>query len=160
MRKLLFLLCTLLLVTGCEFEDVAFKGISGFRFGKLEGKELTFELDVKMENPNAFKVKVKPSMLQVFVEDQVIGNIYLLKKAKMKRKSTTEITLPMKLELENGAMFSLLKFATRETVTLRLKGKIKGGVSIFSKKVEVDKSLNVPGSKLNLQELMKGFKND
>lgn len=159
MRKIGYLFLTLFILSSCEFEDVQFKGLAGFRFGKLEGKTITCELDVKLENPNNYNLKIKPSKLEVYIENQVIGNLYLLKKAKIKRKRESVVTLPLKGELADGAMLSLVNFAMKETVTIRLKGQIKGGVAFVSKKIDVDKSLSVPGSKLNLQDLMKGLKN-
>jgi LEA14-like dessication related protein len=159
MRNLVYIFLALFVLTACEFEDVQFKGIAGFRFGKLEGKTITCELDVKVENPNNYNLKVKPSKLEVYIENQVVGNLYLVKKAKIKRKRESVVTLPLKGELADGAMLSLVNFALKDKVTIRLKGQVKGGVAFISKKIDVDKSLTVPGNKLNLQDLMKGLKN-
>jgi len=47
-------------------------------------------------------------------------------------------------------MFKALRFATKENLKVRLKGKVKAGVFIFSKKIEIDETKTIPGSSFKL----------
>ena len=78
-----------------------------------------------MYNGNWFGVKIKPSMLDLYVEDQFIGKVHLDKKVKMKSKRETDLSAPFTAQLEDGAMLKLLKHATKSEINVRLKGKVK-----------------------------------
>jgi len=43
-----------------------------------------------------------------------------------------------------------MKFATKKEIKVRLKGKIKGGVFIFSKKFDFDETKTIPGASFKI----------
>ena len=50
-------------------------------------------------NENGFALKVKPSTLDLYIEDQYMGKVHLDKKVRMKRKSITRVAAPLTLTL-------------------------------------------------------------
>jgi LEA14-like dessication related protein len=125
------------------------EGITGF---KIDGKTINFNAGVKVSNPNWFAIKVKRSTVDVYVEEQYMGKVSLEKKIKLKAKRESILQFPLKAELEDGAMFTMLRYASKENVNVRIKGKVKGGVWFFSKKIEIDETRQVSGKDLQLNQ--------
>ena len=150
-QRLLYLLFIILItggVTSCAVEAPEFIGSDGVKLEKMEDKEILFSAGVKVNNPNWFGVKLKRSTLDVYIDDQLLGKVHLEKKVKMKAKRESTLTLPLRASLEDGAMMMILRNRTKENVNVRFKGKVKGGVWIFSKKIEIDETRQIPGKYL------------
>jgi len=138
-------------LSSCASLDVPeLRGSEGFSQPVFDGNKISFKADVKVFNPNWFAIKVKPSILDVYIEDQYMGKIHLEKKVKMKAKRESTLEFPLMIELEDGAMITAMKYAGKETIELQFKGKVKGGVWFFSKKIEIDETKTISGKDLRL----------
>lgn len=156
MLRFLFLaLVSVFLVSSCALESPEFLGSEGMEGFKIDGKTITFNAGVKVSNPNWFAIKVKRSTVDVYVEEQYMGKVSLEKKVKLKAKRESILQFPLKAELEDGAMFTMLRYASKENVNVRIKGKVKGGVWFFSKKIEIDETRQVSGKELQLNQIGK-----
>ena len=111
--------------------------------GKIEARNISVTANIKVSNPNWFAIKIKPSDLDAYIENQYMGKIFLEKKVKMHAKSKTVLSLPLRAELADGAMITALKYATKEKVALHVKGKVKAGVWFISKKFDVDETKTI-----------------
>ncbi len=149
-------LILLLLLSSCAVEALEFVGSDGFKMDKMDGKEILFTAGVKVNNPNWFGIKIKRSAVDVYIEDQLMGKVQLEKKVKMKAKRESTLTLPLKAVLEDGALITMMRYASKENVNVRIKGKVKGGVWIFSKKIEIDEKRQISGKDLSPGGLMNG----
>lgn len=141
--------CWILLIgislSACSaYEDVEFKGVTDFKLGKIQGRTIPFTFNALLYNPNGYALKVKPSDLDVFVEEEHYGVIHLDDKIKFKRKTETLVEVPMTAELTPGAVLKLMKIAGKETVSVRLKGRVKGSVWCFSKAQDIDETREIP----------------
>lgn len=151
MKKFLFILTAVVLLTGCAtFQEPEFRGSEGVKMEKMDGQEISLSAGVKVYNPNWYALKIKPSTVEVYLEDQLMGTIKLTKKVKMKAKQESSLSLPLLATLEDGAMFTALRYAKKDQVKLRIKGKVKGGIFFLSKKVEIDETKTVSGKDLNI----------
>jgi LEA14-like dessication related protein len=151
MKKFLFILTAVVLLTGCAtFQEPEFRGSEGVKMEKMDGQEISLSAGVKVYNPNWYALKIKPSTVEVYLEDQLMGTIKLTKKVKMKAKQESSLSLPLLATLEDGAMFTALRYAKKDQVKVRIKGKVKGGIFFLSKKVEIDETKTVSGKDLNI----------
>ncbi|MGB0933934.1 MAG: LEA type 2 family protein [Lishizhenia sp.] len=142
--RLLFLLCLGVLLTGCiEYDDVEFEGVSNFKMGSFKEGKLTFDLDAKLFNPNGYAITVKPSEVDVFIEDDYIGIARLLEKVKMKKKTSESYFIPLELTLEKGAMLKLMRYALKKEINVTIKGKVKGSVFGLSKKISINQKKTI-----------------
>lgn len=139
------------LASSCfEYDDISFLGIEGFKMGKIDGKQITFSLDVKIDNPNKFSLTVKPSTLDVFIEDNLIGKTSLDQKIKFIKKTEKVYTVPLRIDLEDGAFLKILKYGLKDKLSLHIVGKVKGSVYGFSKRVKVDEVKQISGKDLKI----------
>ncbi|MDP5099585.1 MAG: LEA type 2 family protein [Crocinitomicaceae bacterium] len=151
MIKAIAILSTVILLSSCTFIEPTYKGGEKFKFDKLEGKSLKFTVGAKILNPNNYTIKIKPSDLEVYIEDDFMGVIHLEKTLKLKKKQELFVDAPFTATLNDGALFKLLKFVTKGKLQLTFKGKVKGGVFIFSKKFDVNETTTIDGSNLRLR---------
>ena len=145
MKKLTFIFLIGLLISCKGFKEpvfVSFDGVDSFRW--KEGKQVSFNLKATLENPNGYALKIKPCSLDVFVEKRKLGVLRLEKKIKLKGKRENNLTAPISVKLSSGAMFTLMRYAKRDSVSVRLEGEIKGGVFLFSKKapIKIEKTIS------------------
>lgn len=151
MKKLYALLTIAFYFSSCaNFEEPEFISSDGLKMGKIEGKKISLTADVVVSNPNWFGVKIRPSNLDVYIENQYMGKVYLEKKVKMKAKQESTLSMDLRAELADGAMITALKYANKENVKVHLTGKVKGGVWLFSKKIAIDETKTISGKNLKL----------
>ncbi len=148
--KYLSFLFVLILISSCTFYEPEYRGGESVQMGELKGRELTLSVAVDIFNENKFGITVKPSTLDVYIEDSYIGKVHLDEKFKMKRKSVTRITAPLTITLENGILFKLMRYANQPEIKVRLKGDVKAKALLITKKLPVDETKTIKGLKLNL----------
>lgn len=136
------------LLTSCTFHEPEMRGEESFKLEKMDGKQVRFTAGAKVYNGNWFAVKVKPSILDLYVDGEYMGKVHLLKKVKMKAKKETDLQADFLAELEGNALMKAMGLALKGDVVVRMTGKIKGGVFIFSKKLDFDESRTVNGKSL------------
>lgn len=144
----------ILIISSCTpYEDIQFRGIDDFKFGKLDGKKLSFSFDATLNNPNGYGLKIKPSVLDVYLGDTYMGVIHLDHKVKIKRKSETEVEVPLTAELGEGALLKLILMSKKGSLTIRLKGTVKGSVWGFSRKEYIDETREINLKNIDLDFL-------
>ena len=155
MRKIIYSLFILLSFSSCiEIQDVEFKGMDGVKMERVENKKLALKLGIKIDNPNFFTIKVKPSVLEVFVNDELIGKAYLDESIKLIRKKEDTYFANVRIDLEDGALFKFVKYAMKLKVQLRVKGMVKGSAFGIPKKVEIDQVKEIDGSTFKIDNLL------
>jgi len=155
MKILIYSLLILLTFSSCiEIQDVEFKGMDGVKMERMENKKLALKLGVKIENPNFFSIKVKPSVVDVFVNEELIGKAYLDESIKLIRKKEDTYFANVRIDLEDGALFKFVKYAMKLKVQLRVKGIVKGSALGIPKKVEINQVKEIDGSTFKIDNLL------
>ncbi len=149
MTKLLFPLIFLFLVSSCElYKDIDVVNMGQVKLDQLDGNNVTLNLDVELDNPNFYTIKVKPSYLDVYIEDELVGKAHLMKKLKIQRKSVGVYNVKVELLGEKGIVAKALKYSLKKELKIRLVGKVKASVLLISKKLKVDETKTIDASKL------------
>jgi len=151
MRNLVYILLLGILFSSCfTFHNPELVGEEKFNFESVKDGTVKFTAGATFLNENWYGLKVKPSMMNLYIEDEFIGEVKLEKKVKLKSKRETALEAPFTLTLEKGAMLKMMRYATQGEIKVRLTGKVKGGVFIFSKKFEMDETKTISGASLKL----------
>lgn len=152
---LALLLITAVLFSSC-IEEPEFKGFSNFKLDTYDNNVLLFNVDLLVNNPNKFGIKVKKSFLDVYIGDSYVGKGKLTKAIKVKRKRESNLTIPVELKLEKGAMFKLMRLATAKKATLRVEGVVRGSAMGIPKRVKVNKTkeINIKDLGINFGSLL------
>ena len=131
----------LLFLQGCfDYEEVEFKGVKGVSLLDRTEDKLRIQVDVLVNNPNKFNIKVKKSILDIYLNGKYVGKTTLDNKVVVKKNSEGVYPVILKANTKEvmkaamGSIGGLLK----GKVTIGLKGKMKGSVYGISKSVEID----------------------
>lgn len=153
--QLALLLIAAVLFSSCV-EEPEFKGFSNFKLDTYDNNVLLFNVDLLVDNPNKFGIKVKKSFLDVYIGDSYLGKGKLTKAIKIKRKRESIITIPIELTLEKGALFKLMRLATAKKATLRVEGVVRGSAMGIPKRVKVNKTkeINIKDLGINFGSLL------
>ncbi|MCR9174033.1 MAG: LEA type 2 family protein [bacterium] len=151
-RITLAITLTLLLSScGClDFNTPEMRGGEDFSVNKIDGNKIDLNVKANIYNDNCFGVKIKPSDLELFVEGESIGTVRLNKKVKLKKRKETPIDANLTATLNDGALMKMMGYAAKGEVEVRLKGKAKGGVFIFSKKIDIDETKKISTSGMRM----------
>lgn len=139
-------------MSGCfDYEDVEFKGVENITVVERTEDEIKLKVDVKVDNPNKFNIKVKSSTLDIYINDKYVGKTDLVEKIVVKKKAEEVYGVVLKasardlLKAAIGSLGGLLK----GDVKVRLTGDVKGSVYGMVKKVPVDFE-----EKINLKDFL------
>ncbi len=153
LKSFLILILTPLILTGCfSYKDLNFDGVENFKMGKIEEGSIDFGFDVKLENPNNYNIKIKPTDLQVFLGENELGMARLDKKLVIKKnsKASYPVVINAKLLQAAGAGFSsVMELATKKSADVRIVGPVKGSVYGITRKMEVDETRSIDLGKIN-----------
>lgn len=153
MKKLLVLIALAGTLQSCiTYEDVEVKGVENYNVENLLNKneDLKLLLDLKIENPNNYKITIKDADLHLYIGNKDLGRVTLGRPVKIPKKSTTVQTLEIKpdsrkmlMAAMGGAAGALLK----GEIDVRLKGKVKGKALGIGKWFDIDhkETINLKG---------------
>ena len=137
----LITLFSIFFLTSCfDYEDVEFKGVQNFGLENRSEGNITVRIDLKVNNPNNYNIKIKRSSLDIFVNGARVG------KTKMKNnivlKKNHQDVYPLYLTLSEkelkGSALSYIGSFLKGSMKLRLKGDIKAKVYGVGKKFPID----------------------
>jgi LEA14-like dessication related protein len=153
-QRLILCFVFLLSLSGC-IEQPELKGFSNFKVDQFNKNKVSFSIDVKLFNPNAQNLKLRGALLDIYIDERYIGKAKLLEKIKLKRKSTTESSVPVEMLIEDGMLFKLMRIAmSGKTVDVRFNGLIKASASIIPVRKKIDETRPIDLSKFNLKGLL------
>ncbi|CAG5077673.1 NDR1/HIN1-like protein [Parvicella tangerina] len=134
-----------------DYEEVLFRGVQNVSVLERTDNVVKLQIDVKVDNPNKFNIKVKKSTMDIYINEQYVGKTHLDDKIILKKRTEDVYGVVLRanpkdiLKAAMGSLGGLLK----GNVTVRLKGDVKGSVYGISKKVPVDVE-----EKIDLKSLM------
>jgi LEA14-like dessication related protein len=154
MKQFIYLLIFGIFTLGsCSIEDPEIAGFENVKILKADGDIIEASIDVTIENPNFFGMKIKKSSFHIRANDLEIGDVELSEKFKVKRKSTKVYTLPLRISLAKGALFKIMKLTGAKEITLNLEGNVKGSVYGISKTVAIKETKIIDGKLLKFPGL-------
>jgi len=143
----------MLLMFSCSYRAVQLKSIKTVQLKQFSSQGITATVLAEIENPNAYKIKVKGNNLDLKIGGTSLGKAAIANKVKLRRKTTQVYPIQLHLNYKNlakGAMMSLPRLLTRKSVFAEINGQIKGGVFLFSKKFPVHLNKEVNLSKIKM----------
>lgn len=147
-HALFLLIAGLILVSCATFKEPELVRFEGVKFNKLEDKSLSFTVSARVKNDNGYSLKLKPCHVNVYLQDQLIGKVYVDKKVKIKKKTEASLAIPLRAALEDGALLTILRYSLQKEVSMRVQGKLRLGASILSGRFAVDTSRVISGNQL------------
>ena len=134
-------LFSIVFLTSCfDYEDVEFKGVQNIGLEGRSGGNITVRIDMKVNNPNNYNIKIKKSSLDVFVNGSKIGKTKIKNNIVLKKNHQEVYPLFLTLSEKElkGSVLSSIGSLLRGSMKVRIKGNIKAKVYGFGKKFPID----------------------
>lgn len=158
-RIVLLALCLVVLAPSCKlYHEVEVLEVQDVRLKEFSDKTIEAEVDLLIENPNWYAVKLTRSEIDMSINDKGIGQMQLGEKLKIAKKSKTTQTVHIVADYEDMESNFLANFLTllfNPKVKFKAEGYMKGRALIFGKKVpvEIEEDLDLNGFDLGANEV-------
>jgi LEA14-like dessication related protein len=143
------LLALLFVFSACSVEKVEFKGIENLKLVKLESRNLSLTFEATISNPNKSKIKVKPSNFDLYINGSQVGIAHIDNTIEFQKASESTVTVPVTVNVMQGAIPKILAGALMKTATVRIVGKFKGSMYGFTKGKKIDETKEISLRELN-----------
>lgn len=138
---LLFFSISFMLASCTAYDDVEVLSVKDIEVIEFSQDAIQAYVDLELENPNWYNVKIIDSELELFLNDKPMGKVTLGEKVKIPRKSTTvqRVHILSDLEdLETNFLQNVLTLLFNKTTKLEVKGWIEGKGFVVRKKVPIE----------------------
>ena len=99
--------CLSLALSGCFYQDLEVLEVEDFSRVSFSLKGMQAQMDVDVFNPNPYAVKVTDADVQLFVDDEVVGDVTLLETTSIRPEARA--TVPLQVQTREGALRRVLK---------------------------------------------------
>lgn len=148
MKKYFFLfLCSLLLSSCAEFQEVTFSGLESMKLIKVSQQGAEAEMVVKIKNPNKSAFTIYKSDLDVTLNGITGGKAHLSENVKIKANCEQTYTFIIRSDFSSislGDLPKLLSLAKSKNIKVGLKGDLKVGKFLVKKSYPVEMSESIP----------------
>jgi hypothetical protein len=113
-------------------------------------EEVALRFNTTVHNNMWTPIKIKPSTLELFVDGEKLGDVYLNEKIRLKSKKDNEVNTLVHVKFADGILGKLIRYRFKETAQLEFRGKVKTGLLFFPVKIPVNYSKTISPKTLNL----------
>jgi len=143
MKKYLYivLFALPLLLTGCtSFKEVRLVKILDVRYEELGGSTLKLAVDVRVDNPNYFNVKITNANMTLRLHERVLGNVTQVEQIELLGRTEADYTVRFSIELRDvmSNMMTLYRLFMNPK-ELNLSGTVRVRSFIYSRTFQVDR---------------------
>lgn len=136
----LFLLAVLSLSSCKIYQDVDVIEVENVVFNEFDNEGAEAEVWLKIKNPNAYKVVLTDSDIDLYFEGKLLGKVQLVEKMEVPKKSLSTQVMKVEVDYDNmeDLMGNILAFLFKENFVLEAKGYVKGKALFVAKKVDIN----------------------
>lgn len=156
MKHWLALFALSFLLSSCDafdYNDVEFVSMGAIQLEEIRPSQVTLGVNLELLNPNWYNITLQPSILDLYVNDDLLGKAALLKKVKLKGKKTQFYIAHLQLKGEPGILQKLIAIQKLPTATIRFKGVAYGSVMGIKRGFAIDKTEVVDPSQFKFGQL-------
>ena len=150
MRIFSFILVYLFLSSCSPFlmpEVERFYGATGL---DMSDKKITITLNGRVNNPNKKRVSSEKLKMNVSVNNKMLATVYANEKVVLEKTSHTDVSIPVEIELEPGAVFRIGMLALKDSADFLFTGSARGGWGLLKKRVRFNIEQRLPTKSLKL----------
>ncbi len=135
----LYIFIVFLLASCYSYKDVSVSGIESFSIKKLDKKEMTAEIGVKVKNPNDFGFTIYSGKADIYFAKIKLGRAGLEKKVRIPAQSSGTYFLLLRVSFDKISMQDIINnFSFNNLSKIKINGHIKAGKWIFRKTIKTE----------------------
>lgn len=128
------------------YKDLEFKNMNSCSMGKVKDGKVNFILNVRVYNPNWYKIKVINGEMDLSIGGNDAGKAHLSEKIKLRGKEERDYQILVEADfrqLTKALLASSISVMINKSATIKMKGWVKGRVFVVGKKFPVEFKENV-----------------
>tara|TARA_B100000768_G_scaffold182040_1_gene208740 strand:+ start:31775 stop:32227 length:453 start_codon:yes stop_codon:yes gene_type:complete len=137
MRIILFIAFIALSFSSCNvYKDIEIQEVSDIRITKMSDKGIEAEVDIKVLNPNNFKVSIIALDADIYVNNKDVGDAQLRRKVILGRKSNEIHTIKIEgdyTDMKGGLLQTLIGGLFSQSMNIKVEGTMKGKAILIGK---------------------------
>ena len=145
-----FLFLLFLFSSCATFEDPIELVNNTMKMENLNLNEAALRFNTTIHNNTWMPIKIKPSTLELFVDGEKLGDLYINEKIRLKSKNDSEVNTLVHVKFADGILGKLIRYRFKETAQLELRGKVKTGLLFVPVKIPVNYTKTISPKTLNL----------
>lgn len=152
-KSILYCFLFVSLLSSCNVQDVEMVKVNGYNIGRDDNDKIKLTLNIRIDNPNNFKIKVKKTDLNLTVSGSNAGKISLEDKIILLKKTETDydfVLIADSKQVSRAVIQAGIGIALSGKVNLNVKGWIKGKVCGIGKKIDIDEKQSLSIKDLGL----------
>jgi len=130
-----------LFMTSCAgIRELQIGEVKNIQMKGMNNNEITLQMTVAIQNPNAFRLKVKNSDIKVSVSGNEIGRIKQMDNLVISANSMKEYDIRVVVEITNflAGLSSISKIMKGNDADIRLSGKLKVQSFLYFKTIDIE----------------------
>jgi LEA14-like dessication related protein len=145
-----FLFLLFLFSSCATFEDPIEVVSNAMSMENLNLDEAALRFNTKIHNNTWTPIKIKPSTLELFVDGEKLGDLYIDEKIRLKSKKDTDVNTLVHVKFADGILGKLIRYRFKETAQLEVRGKVKTGLLFVPVKIPVNYTKTISPKNFNL----------
>ena len=137
MRIILFVAFIALSFSSCNvYKDIEIQEVSDIRITKMSNKGIEAEVDIKVFNPNNFKVSIVDVDADIYVNEKDVGDAKLRRKVILGKKSNEIHTIKIEgdyTDMKGGLLQTLIGGLFSQSMNIKVDGTMKGKALLIEK---------------------------
>lgn len=132
----LFLLLCISLSSCLSYKQVELIDVTNIQVERMDAKGIAVRVDAVVNNPNNYRIHAQDPDVDLYVNGKFVGKGVLDSALTLQKKSTQVYSVPMRAELQGGALLMVLLsgvFGGNE-MKLAAKGTVVGRVGLLRKR--------------------------
>ena len=153
LKKKSYILFLLLILSSCSIQDVEMVKVNSYNVERSGGEVVRLHLNLKIDNPNNFNIKVKKADLNLNISGSDAGKVTLGEKVTISKKTEGDYDFILEADqkkIMKAIMEAGIGIALSGKVNIGVKGWIKGKVFCIGKKIDVDEKQSMSTKDLNM----------
>lgn len=150
MKTLSFLFVLFVFSSCASFEDPIEVLSYDMKMENLNLDEAALRFNTTIHNNTWTPIKIRPSTLELYVDGEKLGDVYLDEKIRLKSNKDNEVNTLVYVKFADGILGKLIRYRFKETAQLELRGKVKTGLLFVPIKIPVNYSKVISPKNLNL----------
>jgi len=142
----------LLVFTSCALESPEIKAVESIRLDEMTNSGAKVKIGIIVSNPNAHTIKIKGGKLDVFVNNNGIGNIDVPDTIELPKNSEGVYYLRLQSSYVQllTALPGVIGFFNKKSAAVNIKGDIKAGAYFINKTFPINVTQNISPDSLKL----------
>jgi LEA14-like dessication related protein len=121
------LLFLMLVIASCrQPKELVYQDVQNFNIKHAGLRNTTLSMDVRLYNPNNYKLKLKKSDIDVYINGSLLGKINIEGGIDISKRDTSALPVMLDVDLGN-ALPNMLQLLVNNEVNIKLSGSIKAG---------------------------------